>query len=187
MTTLTDAPRAQAPAVAPAPNASVPTEAPPTTSDTSEEATATTAVPPQPARCTLAQYHAAIEAGELDEYSNVELLDGQIIQKMSEGKRHDDTVNQLNVYFMSRFMQTHICRVQRAVTLPPGSEPEPDYAVIDKQSYRGRTHHPEPADILLIVEVADSSLESYRDTKAPIYAAAGLPEYWIVSTSATGN
>ena len=136
--TLTDAPRAKAPAVAPAPapDASPPTEAPTTTAAVTAD-DATTAVPP-PAHCTLEQYHAAIEAGELNEYSNVELLDEQVIRKMSKGKRHDDTVNQLNVYFMTRFMQTYICRVQSAVTLPPGSEPEPDYAVIDEASYRGR-------------------------------------------------
>ena len=168
--TLTDAPRVETRAEPPGEIAEVAT------------ATAETqATAPRPARFTLAQYHAAIEAGVLTEYSKVELIDERLIEIVSKGKRHDDIVNQLNVFFMSRFMQTHICRVQSAVTLPPGSEPEPDYAIVDKESYRGRTHHPEPADILLVIEVADSSLEYDRDTKAPIYAAANLPEYWIVN------
>ena len=82
---------------------------------------------------------------------------------------------------MPRYSPKYLCTVQNPITLPPSSEPEPDYAIINRETYASRTGNPEPADILLVVEVADSSLEYDREVKAPLYATAGLPEYWIVN------
>ena len=147
-----------------------------------EDAAAATVTPPQPARFTLAQYHAAIEAGVLTERSRVELVDGQIIQKMSIGKRHRDCLDRINRYFVRRYDDPpYLCAAQNPITLPNDSEPEPDYAVVNRETYAGRDAHPEPADILLLIEVSDSTLEYDRDTKAPLYAVAGIPEYWIVN------
>jgi Uma2 family endonuclease len=65
------------------------------------------------------------------------------------------------------------------VQLREDSEPEPDLALLASEGPPGQ--HPAPDDILLIIEVADTSLEHDRDTKLPLYAAAGIPEYWLVN------
>lgn len=135
----------------------------------------------RPFRYTLERYHAAIAAGILTENDKVELINGELIEKMSIGKKHNDCVQHLNLYFVIRYGQTHGCRPQCSVTLSLDSEPEPDFAIINRETYATRTGNPEPADILLIVEVADTSLEYDREDKARMYAAAGLPEYWIVN------
>ena len=180
--TLTDAPRAKAPAAPPAPPAA-PAPAPPADAAApTGQVAAATGTAPQPARFTLAQYHAAIEAGVLTEQSKVELIDGRLIEKMSIGKRHRDSLDRINRYFVRRYDDPpYLCSAQNPITLPADSEPEPDYVVVNRKTYAQRATHPEPADLLLLIEVADSTLEYDRDTKAPLYAAAGIAEYWIVN------
>ncbi len=135
----------------------------------------------RPFRYTLERYHDAIAAGILTENDRIELIHGQLIEKMSIGKRHRDCVDRLNTYFTTRYIQTHICAVQNPISLPPDSEPEPDYALVNRESYSQRAGNPEPPDIHLVIEVADSSLPFDREVKAPMYATAGLPEYWIIN------
>ncbi len=136
---------------------------------------------PRPFRYTLDRYHEAIEAGVLTENDRIELIHGELIEKMSIGKPHRDCVDRLNTYFTTRYIQTHICAVQNPVTLAPDSEPEPDYALVIRESYSQRSGNPEPPDIPLVIEVADSSLPFDREVKAPLYAAAGILEYWIIN------
>ena len=71
-------------------------------------------------------------------------------------------------------------RVQMGITLP-GSEPEPDLAIVREQQAGYMTQHPGPADVGLVVEVSDSSLDTDRRDKGPIYAHARLPEYWVIN------
>lgn len=73
------------------------------------------------------------------------------------------------------------CRAQNPITIGDHSEPEPDFAVVDHDTYRLRAGNPEPPDVLLVIEVADSTLGTDRIDKAKLYAMAGLPEYWIVN------
>ena len=161
-----------------------PTTAPPAATAAADDGAATVptlVVPRKRMRYTVARYHEAIAIGLLNENDGVELLFGEIVKKMSIGKRHRDCVDRLNRYFMKRVSDDLLCCVQNPITIPDHSEPEPDYAIVNEASYRQRAGNPEPPDILLVVEVADSTLDTDRIDKAKLYAMAGLPEYWIVN------
>ena len=130
-------------------------------------------------RVSVAEYHRMIERGELTEDDRVELLDGEIVPKMPRNDPHLLTVEES--YEQLRELAPHgwYVRQEYPITLST-SEPEPDVAVVrgSRRDYGARK--PGPADVALVVEVADSSLRRDR-RKRTIYAAAGLPEYWIVN------
>ncbi len=128
----------------------------------------------------VAQYHAMVRAGVLDEDDPVELLEGCLVYKMPKNPPHS-VVTQLVADTLRRLLPTgwHVL-VQEPITLGD-SEPEPDIAVVRGalRDYLGR--HPDPADLALVVEVADSTLRRDRGTKRRIYARAGIGCYWIVN------
>jgi Uma2 family endonuclease len=131
-------------------------------------------------RFTVAEYHKLIDVGVLTENDNLELLDGYLVEKMPHDPIHDGTI-QLVEDAIRRLLPLGWCtRVQSAVTLTR-SEPEPDVVGVrgDKRTYLSR--HPGPADFGIVVEVSNSSLDSDRDDKIPIYAREGVPVYWIVN------
>jgi len=136
--------------------------------------------PPYPIRrFTVAEYEQIARADILDEDSNVELLEGWIVPKMTKYPPHDGTID-LVVYLLNRLLPAGwFPRVQNVI-VTPDSEPEPDVAIVRGKpgDYRGR--HPSGSDIGLIVEVADSTVRRDR-RKAGIYARAGIPSYWIVN------
>ena len=134
-----------------------------------------------PLHWTLARYHKAIEAGVLTENDRVECIGGQLIERMPIGKRHADTVDRVNEYFVYEIGKTYLYRVQNPISLLDHSEPEPDYAIIDKASYAQREGHPTGADVKLVIEVSDATLDYDRTVKLKLYAAAGIPEYWIIN------
>ncbi|MEO1182488.1 MAG: Uma2 family endonuclease, partial [Cyanobacteria bacterium J06636_28] len=111
----------------------------------------------------------------------VELINGQIIEMVPQQPPHAATTDEGGDYLKALFLGKAKVRVQLPVTLPPDSEPEPDFAIvkIDANLYRDR--HPGPNDIYLIIEVADSTLQKDRQYKATLYAQAGIPEYWIIN------
>ena len=132
-------------------------------------------------RWTLAKYHEAIAAGVLGPEDKIELLNGQIVNKMSINPPHAATVAKLNKYFSRRFLDVYELRSENPVTFIDDSEPEPDYTIcaLDAEEYAHR--HPRPEEVHLIVEVAENSLSRDRTHKAKIYASAGIAEYWIVN------
>ncbi|MGE0823141.1 MAG: Uma2 family endonuclease [Candidatus Binatia bacterium] len=131
-------------------------------------------------RLSVEQYHAMIQAGILTEDDPVELLEGWLVTKMPKNPRHS-LVTQLAQAALARALPPgwHV-RGQEPVTTED-SEPEPDIVVArgDLRQYRDR--HPHPQDIALIIEVADSSLQRDRMLKQRLYAAAGIPAYWVVN------
>jgi Uma2 family endonuclease len=130
---------------------------------------------------TLDEYHKMIETGVLSSGEPYELLEGNLVHKMSRGTPHDAAVLVLNKRFIRLVPPGWEVRGQSAVTLTGGSEPEPDFALVrgDESTYRNR--HPGPADIGLVVEVSDSSLRIDRHDKGIIYARDGIPVYWVVN------
>lgn len=129
-------------------------------------------------RFSVEEYESMACSGVLDEDDNVELLEGWIVPKMTNNPFHECVISLLQHVLGSRVTGYHV-RVQCAISTSD-SEPEPDLAVVRgvPQDYRQR--HPHPADIALIIEVADSSLA--RDfIKRRIYARAGINHYWIVN------
>jgi Uma2 family endonuclease len=130
-------------------------------------------------RITVEQYHRMGEAGIFPEDARVELLDGEVVAMTPIGSRHAAAVRRLMRTFGSlgdRCLPSPQCPVR----LPGDSEPEPDLAILRprEDDYGGR--HPGAADVLLLVEVADSSGTKDRFRKGRLYALAGIPEYWIV-------
>ena len=94
------------------------------------------ALPPtsdRPIRYTVESYHAVIAAGVLTELDKLELIDGELINKVRITKEHADCVDSINLYFVRRYGDSYLCRAQNPITIPPHSEPEPDYGLIDRE------------------------------------------------------
>ena len=119
------------------------------------------------------------EAGVLTEDDRVELLEGWIVQKMNHNPQHDSCVDLTDEALRRRLPSGWRIRIQSAITTSD-SEPEPDIAVVRGTARDFAKCHPGPADIGLIVEVADSSLAKDR-RKRRLYAAADIQVYWIVN------
>lgn len=139
---------------------------------------------------TVEQYHHMLEDGFLADGDPIELVEGLLVRKnraalgeseMTHGPRHAAVVRWLTS--LASALEARGChlQVQLPVTLSEVDEPEPDVAIVKGplESYRER--HPGPADLLVVVEVADSSLRYDRGTKQRVYAASGVPAYVIVN------
>lgn len=120
------------------------------------------------------------EAGIFAEDDRFELVDGQIVEMTPIGPRHAAIVDRLTRLFTSTLGERAIVRVQNPAVVDPYSEPQPDVSLLAPQDDFYFTAHPRTPDVLLLVEVADSTLRFDRMVKRPIYAAAGLREFWIV-------
>ena len=131
-------------------------------------------------RFTVPEYHKLIEIGILTEDDNLELLDGHLVKKVSRNAPHDGTIDLFRETVARLLPAGWMLRCQQAVTLP-ASEPEPDFAVARGTVRTYLTRHPVVADVGLVIEVADSTLDTDRTIKAPLYGHAGIPEYWIVN------
>jgi len=136
-------------------------------------------------RFNVDEYYAMARAGILTEDERVELLDGEVVVMTPIGVRHQACVDRLNRrVFSRRFDDRAVVRVQGPVRLDGHSEPEPDVALLRLPLERYYVAHPTPEDVLLIVEVADTSLQRDRRGKVPLYASAGIAEVWIVNVEA---
>ena len=121
------------------------------------------------------------ETGILSPDDRVELLDGQIVDMFPVGPFHSGVGTRLQTIFTLAGGERWIVRTRLPVHLSNGSEPQPDLALVKPREdfYTGR--HPQAEDVLLLVEVADSSVRFDREEKLPVYAREGVPEYWIVN------
>jgi Uma2 family endonuclease len=120
-------------------------------------------------------------AGILTEDSRVELIRGQIIDMAPIGAPHLNMVNRLTRLLPAIVGDRGIISVQNPVRLDDGSEPQPDVAVLRPRPEEYETSVPCAADVLLVIEVAESSLADDRHVKAPLYAGSDIPEFWIVN------
>jgi Uma2 family endonuclease len=130
---------------------------------------------------TSADYYQMIESGIIREGERVELILGQIFTMAAKGTRHTVSTTRLLKELLGLVVDRAVVRCQEPITLPNNSEPEPDIAIVKLRSDDYINSHPSPADIILVIEVADSTIKFDRETKAPLYAAAGISEYWIVN------
>jgi Uma2 family endonuclease len=131
-------------------------------------------------RFTVKQYHRLIETGILTANDRVELLEGWIIKKMTFNPPHNATIIRVNRRLVRLLPEEWLLQVQGAITLR-ASEPEPDFAVIRGPEAKYSARKPVPRDVALVIEVADSSLLEDRRYKTGLYAAARIPEYWIIN------
>lgn len=132
-------------------------------------------------RFTLEQYHQMGEAGILGEDDRVELIDGEVVEMTPIGSRHSGCVIRLNRLLLKLCGDDATISPQNPVDLGQHSEPQPDFAVLHPRADSYSSEHPTAADVLLLVEVADSSADPDRRVKAPLYARSGVPEFWLVN------
>ena len=127
------------------------------------------------------QYHWLIEAGILTTDHRVELIGGQILTMPPMGDNHGDSIGDLNTWLIDRRGQDYLVRCQVTIRLAEGFTPDPDFTLLRYREggYRGG-NRPTVADVLLIIEVADSSLSRDLGEKSLAYAQAGVPELWVV-------
>jgi Uma2 family endonuclease len=118
------------------------------------------------------------EAGILHEDDRVELIEGQIVEMAAIGTRHFACVNGLTRLLVRGVGDAAIVSVQNPVGLDEYTEPQPDLTVLRVRDYRESL--PTPEDVLLLIEVSDTTLAYDRGVKLPLYARAGIPEVWIV-------
>ena len=126
-------------------------------------------------------YYRMIDAGILGSEDRVELIDGEIIDMAPIGQDHEASVNGLTRALVMACGEKAIVSVQNSVRLGGQSVPQPDFAVFRPRADFYRTGaRPGPAETLLLVEIAKTSAGYDRDVKLPLYARAGIAEYWIV-------
>lgn len=140
----------------------------------------TTLPPDNVHRLSVDQYHRMIDAGVLSADDSVELLDGLLFEMSPIRPPHSFVVRALSKVLARLTSGKWEVFQQQPVTLPT-SEPQPDLAVARGTDADYKDRHPGPADIGLIVEVAESSLDKDRTLKQQLFAAAGIVEYWIVN------
>jgi Uma2 family endonuclease len=131
-------------------------------------------------RLTADEYQRMIRVGILRDGERVELLDGEMYQMAAQASPHVACVMRLNRRFVVALGDRALVSAQGAMRLSAYSEPEPDIAVLRYRDdfYEGAL--PQPGDVFLVIEVANSSLRHDRDRKLPLYAAGGVSEVWIV-------
>jgi Uma2 family endonuclease len=129
---------------------------------------------------TLDEYHRMGEAGILPQTGRFELIRGEIIEIAMPGSAHSGRVNRLNRLFTSKLGDFVIVSVQNPVALGVFSEPLPDSTLLKPRPDFYTERHPGPEDILLAVEVSDTTLKYDSGTKAALYAEFGIPEYWVL-------
>ena len=135
-------------------------------------------------RFTVHEYHRMGDAGILTERDRVELMDGQIVVMTPIGPRHNACVSHANRALVRAAGDGAIVLPQGSVRLDLFYEPEPDLVLLRPRDDFYASRHAGPADILLVVEIAESSIEYDRNVKAPVYAAAGIAEYWLADLNA---
>jgi Uma2 family endonuclease len=132
-------------------------------------------------RFTVEQYHNMAEAGAFQPDDRVELIHGEIVDMTPIGIKHSRIVDQLIRYLNRAPQKDPIARAQNPIVLGNHSEPQPDLTVVRYRSDFYDKALPTAADVLLLIEVSDSSLSADRQVKLPLYAQAMIPEVWIVN------
>jgi Uma2 family endonuclease len=135
---------------------------------------------PKRHRVTVNEYHRMGEAEIFSEDDRVELINGEIIDMTPIGSRYASVVDELNYRLIRQIAGTYRIRVQNPLQLAEDTEPQPDLAIVRRRSDRYAGAHPAPQDVLLLIEVADTSASYDRSVKIPLYARHSIPEVWLV-------
>lgn len=131
-------------------------------------------------RLTVAEYHRMADTGVLAPDARVELIEGEIIDMAPMKSRHAAAINRLLSAFKAVADDVAIATCQTPLRLSEWSEPGPDFMLLKPRADRYRDAMPTPADVLLLIEVADTSLAYDRGVKVPLYAQHGVVEVWII-------
>lgn len=129
---------------------------------------------------TVEEYERMVQADILTAAERVELLNGEIVEMSPIGTRHAACVKRLNQLFSQILGQRAIVGVQDPIRLSDYSEPQPDLTLLQPRPDFYVTAHPQPKNVLLVVEIADTSADYDRQVKIPLYGESGIVEVWLV-------
>src|SRR5437588_4070736 len=129
----------------------------------------------------ITEYKRMAETGILSEDDRVELIEGEVVEMSPIGSRHAACVRRLDALFNQGLGGAAQVSAQNPVLIDDYSQPEPDVALLKPRDDYYSEEHPAARDVLLVVEVADTSVEYDRQVKAPLYARAGVGEMWLVN------
>lgn len=129
---------------------------------------------------TATEFTRIAESGALDDDARLELIEGEIIEMSPIGDRHAACVRRLNNLLARRLGATAVVDAQNPVRLEDLSQPQPDVTILAERADFYADGHPRPEDVLLLIEVAETSLAYDREVKLPIYARSGVLEVWLV-------
>ena len=135
-------------------------------------------------RFTREEYYQMAEVGILKPTDRVELIRGEIVEMSPIGRRHQAFVDNLAQLLIMRVAGRAIVSVQNPLVLAEDTEPEPDLKILRRRSVPYKELEAHADDVLLVIEVAESSLSYDRSTKQRLYAEAGISEYWVVDCAA---
>jgi len=130
-------------------------------------------------KLSLDEFHRIGAAGILSDDDRIELIDGEMIEMAPIGTRHLSKVNRLSRMLNFAVGQDAIVSTQNPIALPPQNEPQPDIALLRPRSDDYEGNLPIASDVLLIIEISDTTLAYDRDVKIPIYARYGIAEVWL--------
>jgi Uma2 family endonuclease len=130
-------------------------------------------------RFTIDEYHRLADLGFLTEDDRVELIRGEIMQMAAKGTPHTNCCRDLLRELAALVAGKAELQCQDPIVLSSSSEPEPDFAILRKRDDNYRFALPHADDVLLVIEIADSTLKHDQKVKIPLYAEAGIPDYWI--------
>ena len=131
---------------------------------------------------TIDEYHRMAEAGVFAPEERVELIEGEILEMSPIGPRHAGCVINANRLFVTRLGDRAVVSPQNPVVIRPRSEPQPDLLVLRPRAVSYSREHPNPEDVLLAVEVADTTVRFDRLVKARLYSRAAIAEFWLLLT-----
>ncbi len=126
------------------------------------------------------EYYRMAQAGVFSEDYRVELIEGEVVEMSPIGKHHAACVRRLDRILHRNIGELAIVSVQAPISINDFSEPQPDVALLKPRVDFYSNSHPTPQDVLVIIEVADTSVEYDRNVKIPLYARAGIPEAWLI-------
>lgn len=129
---------------------------------------------------TVDEYHYFIEQGVFQPEERLELIEGELIEMSPIGKRHASCVDRLVEFFVEVSKRSFIVRSQNPIVLDDFSEPQPDVCLLHRREDFYRTTNATAKDVLLVVEVADTTVRYDREVKFPRYAANGIAEAWLI-------
>lgn len=132
-------------------------------------------------RFTRNEYHRLTELGFFSEGDRLELIEGEIIEMAAKGTLHETCLRRILREVPKLIGEKATWQCQSPIALSDISEPEPDFTILQNREDDYLNSHPTPADSLLIIEVSDFTLNYDKKVKLPLYAAAGVADYWILN------
>lgn len=131
-------------------------------------------------RFTVDDYHRMAETGILSENDRTELIEGEIIQMSPIGDPHFNAVNRATMIFARGIGDRVVVSVQNPAVMDRHNEPQPDVVLIRPREGFYGSGKPDPEDVVLLIEISDTSLRFDQEVKLPVYARNGVREVWIV-------